>query len=84
MGNKEILAITAHVPKEAKILIVDMQQSFITNLDVSTEVKRQLLQRVYDMKDALLDLKAKGHEKPTGIPNDFKFLFAKILHTTSK
>lgn len=55
-----MLEVTSNVPQGTKILVVDMQQVFITNED--SETNRYLLERVYAMKNELMDLKAKSHQ----------------------
>lgn len=55
-----MLNVTSNVPQGVKVLVVDMQQVFMTNGDSKTN--RYLLERVYAMKSELLELKAKGHK----------------------
>lgn len=59
---EKVIWLSDEVPKDAKVLLVDMQESFIQSFDVSIEVHQRIRQRLLDMKQALIDLKKEGHK----------------------
>lgn len=61
--------VTEQVAQSTKILLVDMQQAFMSNGDVKTN--RYLLERVYTMKNTLIELKEKGHTIYAAVDSEF-------------
>ncbi|MEX3623771.1 hypothetical protein [Viridibacillus arvi] len=58
---ENILWVTRHIPKQAVILLVDMQEHYFQDAEVSEKVQIRIQKRLSQMKAKLLGLKERGH-----------------------
>lgn len=58
---EKVLWVTDQIPVQAAILLVDVQEQYFQEVEVSERVEQRIQDRLYEMRVKLVELKEQGH-----------------------